>query len=354
MKKGQVTIFIILGIVILGGVMLFYLNKSKVSDFNLDSNNFVDSQNNKIIVKNYVQECLEKTSILGMYLLSSKGGQIYSYDNMLLTDHGEISYATKYDSNYYQFSDDFLSGYEAEYEGLYYEDVSLSKEFMANELDMFIEKTIPLCLRKMDIYNLEFDLDNINSISNFNINDVSISLDMPVKIIQKDKVTILNEYKMKIPFRMKKVIDVRDEIIKMILVGELKFETLTSMDLKVNILPYDGVNTIYSIYDEKSGVETNPFIFRFATQAKFNVEPKLEFIPDFVVNKGELFTYTCEAIDVDKTEIKFTSTNHLVEINQKGIITFMPVNLGIVNTTICATDFGGAKDCEIVRFKVKA
>ena len=81
MKKSQITIFIVLGIVIMIIFGLMYFVKSSTSDIALEKKinkvygDFLTSTN----IKEIVNGCLVKTTQEGVLLMGLQGGRIYDY-----------------------------------------------------------------------------------------------------------------------------------------------------------------------------------------------------------------------------------------------------------------------------------
>ena len=96
-KRGQVTIFIIVGIVILFlfAAYLYMSQEYTVEKLSSESKDAGDFQLNKLSLISYVEDCIEETINPAIDLLAIQGGLIYQEEDslILLTDDGMINYA---------------------------------------------------------------------------------------------------------------------------------------------------------------------------------------------------------------------------------------------------------------------
>jgi hypothetical protein len=137
--------------------------------------------------------------------------------------------------------------------------------------------------------------------------------------------------------------------------GMVGFPLLTSFDTEVNVVPYDTVTLIYSIYDNSSVIGDAPFFFNFAVKVYGNSAPRLDFIPDFVLKKGSTFEYQLEASDEDDDDVmRFYSDSALIDINQEtGKFSFTPLVSGEYEISVCVQDKYLAEDCKTMKFMIK-
>lgn len=329
-KRGQIAYFLIIGMMIaIAASFIFYIGSNKVKS----SAKVPELQFETAPIKNYVESCINKVAIPGIYLLASKGGYIYSYDKILNTEHKQIAYHSDLDK-----------------------DVSPSKEFMERELSKFVKDSLDLCIRHFQVfnyYNWEIGQSEIKTI--ISSNDISIDAKYPIIItLGKSKVTI-SDFKQNVPIRLGHILDVKNKILSIIKNnGMINITALSSYDVEVNVLPYDENNLVYSIYDNRSSIAGSPFFFSFATKIDGNLAPELDFIPDFVLTKGKQFTYDVNATDIDNDQLSFSSNNNFINIDLKtGIISFIPQTSGLLESEICVADKYLAKDCQTVKFMVE-
>ena len=166
-KKGQITIFIIIGIVLLVAVgFLFYYQTQivergdiqRIFSFGLDVTP----------IEQYVQSCLKTVSLDAIENISEQGGY-YNLDNVLSTD------SSLYSTAYYFYEDRVLIP---------------NKKKVEEEIENYINEHILFCISDFDAFreqgfNISFGYTE-NSVT-LNPNEVIISMNMPVEITKQDQ-----------------------------------------------------------------------------------------------------------------------------------------------------------------------
>lgn len=333
LKKSQISVFVIISLIIVSGMIFIYSkhygSQKNELDFNANDINSLDLSETS--VKNYVQDCLDKNTKLGVFYLADKGGYIYNYDYILFAENKQIAYSLKNKIN-----------------------VAPSESFMKNELKHFLQESMVLCVKNYQIENQEYNLLVEEPIVNIEFYDesVDVDLDFPV-IINKDKNNKeISKYRVVLPIRFNHILKIRDEISSK-QKGYIDFEKLISYDVEINTFSYDKTNLIYSIYDNKSNIDDVPFIFNFAIESDDNSAPKFEFIPDFVLTINKEFNYKLNAVDIDDDELVFYSKGQLLKVDSKfGNISFTPNQIMNYKFDVCVKDTSGDEDCEQIYFKV--
>ena len=77
MQKGQVTIYVIIGLVIIIVIGLIYwsTNKQKIDKIQ-NQDNLQILNNHANMIKNYIEQCLSYSVVNGIYLIGAQGGFI--------------------------------------------------------------------------------------------------------------------------------------------------------------------------------------------------------------------------------------------------------------------------------------
>lgn len=329
-EKGQATLFIVIGllIVIVTGIALylvFYDSGEKLENAMRTSQNLPFEPG---AVETFVETCLKDVSVPGIYLLANNGGYIYEYSNLLLAENKQISYHLDY--------------------GAY---TAPSTEFMEKELSTFIKNSMLSCLDHFHAFE-EYRLKTGEMTVESSISKESISIKMkyPIIITAEKAVIELSKFSEVFPVRLGRILSVRDDIIGMIQEDKgTDLDLLTQHDMRVTLLPYDSRSTVYSIYDNQSSIDNHPFVFNFAVKIESNNAPELAFLPDFVVRQGKLFVYDVNASDADEDTLTFFSNSS--EINaQTGVLSIAPQETTTLR--ICARD-GKAEDCKNMKLIVQ-
>ncbi|MBU0615396.1 MAG: hypothetical protein KJ601_04850 [Nanoarchaeota archaeon] len=301
-SKGQLTIFIIFGFVILIAIgFLFYIRgatlveRAQVEEVPLEVQP----------VKNFVEACLEEVAVPGIYLLGEQGGYIYGYDQLLMTDNLQVAYHLEYDK-----------------------DVSPTTEFMENEISRFVKRSLPLCIDNFTGFEyLGFEHGEIEVDTIIAEKDVVVKVYYPIKVIQQDSNTTISVFYANYPIRLSHILDIKDGIILISNQSDMiDLDYLSSHDVEITVLPYDKNNIVYSIHDNQSDIEEAPFIFNFAVKSDYveNLLPFVDDIKDKVAYPDALFDMQIFAYDPEGTTLHFEDNTALFNIDQTGRIGFMP------------------------------
>jgi len=99
-KRGQITVFILLGLVILGLVVGFLVLKSKVTETELSTGDVVEKTPTDLRpVHNFVHECMERVLIDGLKRVGEHGGYIEPLNEELSGKSFEVDYFNPTDSD---------------------------------------------------------------------------------------------------------------------------------------------------------------------------------------------------------------------------------------------------------------
>ena len=124
-KKAQVTIFIVIGIVILIVLGLVFYFSSDDAEKRL----FTDTDEEVVAVQNFIEQCLDAVAVPGVYLLAAQGGFIYLPEDHLQGDFGNVAYS-------YSFGENKL----------------IAKNSMAEQLNQYIMSTFPGCINNFESF----------------------------------------------------------------------------------------------------------------------------------------------------------------------------------------------------------
>lgn len=185
-SKSQVTIFIIIAIILIGGIVTYLIFKNNVNSDNISSN--LQPVYDKFLF------CLEETAISGVDILESQGGYIY-VDELKFesgSSHMPFSSQLNFLGNpipYWYY----ISGNNIEKEQV------PTKSKMEEELAKFIDSKIKNC--KFDKYyeqGFEIQGNEPKTIVKINDDNIEITLDMPLSI-QKEKESVqINTHSLKV------------------------------------------------------------------------------------------------------------------------------------------------------------
>ena len=336
-KRGQITIFLVVGILILivVALILFLTTNTATEEVKTELQD-VTSGNFQSRIISFTESCLKDVAEPGMYLLGMQGGILY-LDNpktVLLTDNALINYG-------------YLNGVD-----------HISTSFMERQFNTFIEKNLPSCLDDYSIFEEQGVIFNekgsIKSDVKFVLNKAIIHIDYETKFqLAGDEVSI-SSYGIQLPFRVGKVVEKSKELIEDYDGNPTSITPRSTDNFFVTVHPYDKETLLYSIADEGQLNEDAPFTFMFAVKNEIqNLPPKLTFVPNFVVRKGEEFSYKADATDPNNDLLFFTTNDQVFSISPNGLLRFTIPVKGEHKFTIKVEDQGGLIDEQEVTITVE-
>lgn len=330
-KRGQVTIFLVVGIVILAIFASILYFTSYVRQTKLEDEATVHPLTARVRpqITSFVESCIQETAVPGIYFLGIQGGIIYPDDpsTLLLTENAVLNYG-------------YLNGIN-----------QLDTEKMEEQLNRFVEENVHLCLdfssfAARGIFVTEKKLPKVESILHF------------------DKVVLNLKYKLEATSGGDTLrVDFFSAIIELPL-GKLREQAMEVIDAHgtpgkelpvldgtfLTVFPFDITTTIYSLSEE---AVDPPIVFMFAVQKEVNTPPQLDAIPNQVIRAGERFAYQLTAHDAENDLLTFSSDSPLFPITGVGIIEAAPEETGTFIVTFTVEDTQGEKDEQEVRFVVQ-
>jgi len=328
-KKGQITVFIIIGIIFLAVVLLIFLIVPGYVKLPFLVSSEEDS------VKNFVSSCIMPTAVQGIKLAGLQGGYINVPENSLAADYSTVAY-------YYNNGEVTVP----------------TKEKIETEISYFIDNTINLCLKNLSVFEEQGYLVSMGNIIAYTLireNDVVIKLDLPITIEKAGKLTRVNDYSETVPIRLGHVHDIATLITQKTF-EEPEFVDMTfisSFDVKVDILPQEKGKFVYSIIDSKSAIENESYIFLFAVSVVINQPPVLN-IPDTIeLAEGEPKAIQLTATDPEGDLLSFSDDSALFDITPQGAVLVYPEIPGEYDITITVDDRHGNVISKLVKFVVK-
>lgn len=339
-KKAQVTLFIIVGLIILIilGVAWYYFS---------DQTQIEDKQSENYQIKHqvevYVQECLEQILIPGLYLFGYQGGRFYEdqefkqpaiFEKNLLTQERVLPYYV-------------IEGQKT----------MPTLVEMQDQLANYVEKNLPLCTdwSEFTAQGIVIQEKGPQAQAFIKKDEVTIAVNYPVQIITEEGEQMLGSVAKTLPFRLGQILEIAEKMSNLIAVEPEKshlsdFMKLNQIyDVMISIVAYDEESTAYSIYDEKTKLDHKaPFIFWFAAkntmdtrQSRMNTAPRIKNLKDFTLKKSVKFEYELEAFDKEGDAVLFVSNNPEIPIQPDGTFSFTPQTKGRKTVMIRATDTRG-------------
>ncbi len=331
-KRGQLTVFIIIGIVLVILITCLFFLVSKYTE-QQGEQQFVVKVSDKSSVKYFAESCVEKVSAPGIYLLAKNGGFVYDPDyfpstGMLITE--------KYILNYHDENN--------------IDPVSEKKQIQ-DELNKFIADSFKGCLSDFELFREYFDFEygEIDVKTRVNEDNVEVNINYPITIIEGSKKTELSEFSKVLPIRLGYVLDVKNTILEKTKNNDkINLGELSSHGVDVSLMSYDESTLVYSIYDLDSNVNDKVFVFNFAVENSFveNKIPIVNDISDQTAYVSELFYLDVGGHDPENQRLTYEDETVLFDIGMNGKIMFTPVSGDVGNYEIPITISDGVNEVE--------
>ena len=238
-KRGQVTIFIIIAIILIAGVSLYFIFRDKID---ISSQDVATEP-----IVNFVQECIDQTFEDSLVAIANKGGYSrYNYVEKINED----------DITYYIF------------EG---ENYMPSKKRVETEIAEYFERKFFLCTRhfiNFENYYIEEGFLETDVI----INDdyVELKVDYPIIITQGDETSRIDDFESEISVRFGVLYNVISEFIlqhrstEKICLGCLN--SAIEEDIFVDMETYYGGEVVFTFRDDRSKLNNKPLEWVFANK----------------------------------------------------------------------------------------
>ena len=336
-KRGQITLFIILGFVLLivGLFLYFVATEEEGYDLQKESN----FQNQVSAIKFYVSRCLEDESSFALFVLGMQGGNI---------DLPAYHFSSKsFDTSYLYFNGDSKLP---------------SIEEIEEQLSDYITTNIHDCADFSKFNNVDIVEDEINIETVLGYNDVRFRMNWPLTIKQGTLASQISDFSVTTPVRFLSIYRIIQNIINATKIHPEVIDTFNLLNqntTRIDFVIFNDDTVLYLIVDNQSRLNVGqPYTFLFATNISINKSknkaPKLGDIPTLVGIKGNLFTYDVDAIDFDNDTLTYSLLSPLFDINpNNGLINFTPTDfhIGIHFVKISVND-GLNSDSAIVKFMI--
>jgi uncharacterized protein YneF (UPF0154 family) len=241
-KKGQVTIFIIIAILIMALVAGFFIFREKFN-FNI----FLNKNPVELMpIQQDIEKCLNLVLQDATKLVGLQGGYIIPPTNALETNFSYIAYG-------YYLGQNTLA----------------SKAKIQNEIASYIDLTIPSCFdaRNYPLYSIKTQTPK--AVVKINENSIEASLTYPLSVYNGDNTYRIDPaYKSGYKVPLNSMIYISQKIIEREIQnpGSIDFSFLGNFNYDISILNEDNDIVVYSITDYNTN--NGGYVFRFANKIK--------------------------------------------------------------------------------------
>lgn len=332
-KKGQITIFIIIGIVLVLGTALYLILSERLT------RPYADIEIGETPLNIIMENCLEKTAEQGILFIGTQGGYYNLTEEYIVTDYSSVPY-------YLQKEKEEIP----------------SKEKIASEIARYIEDNIFYCIGNFSEIEKEgFTLVEAPPSADVMIDDyaVQVDLDLPIKIIKDNAEIELPKFSKTISSSIGKIHDLAVKIIDMEKQdpGWIDLSSISNTEFKVDIIPETEEDMIYIIKDNQQIDGQDNFSLLFATSQEKNNPPIIKGIAraglTVRLKDAQDYNLQVEAADPDNDKITFYDDTAMFDITETGTISFTPDVTGEFEVLITVEDEHGARESQIITFIVE-
>lgn len=326
-KRGQITIFLVIGIIILllAAGFFFIFSKIKKAPLEVEAEEARKFLGVPGTVQNFVEKCIKATVDPAIYLLAIQGGVIYPEKDslILLTDYGLINYA-------------WINGVSG-----------LFREKMEKDLATYLEENIDFCLIDFESFKrqnitVEPDYRKIQAEIIIQKSTIKAELTLPLQIVLSNgDIATINAFSA----QQQSSLGAMVEVIEALKFPDLGPQDFFDLPYQPVILPFDESVTIYSL----SRTDPNePLSFFFAVRNDFpkNEPPTLAFIPDKTFRVGDIWQEELLADDPNNDILSYSSDSSTFLVSKEGAIDAELTTAGIFEVTFTVEDGRGGKDAQ--------
>lgn len=250
-NKSQITIFILIGLVILlSAIFLLYL-KSNVGEkerAQIDKN--IKAPFELQPIKAFVDDCLKEVAENGLILIGKQGG----YYNLPKNSVKNHLFKTAY----------------------YYNKIKLmpSLTTIENEISSYINEGLDLCINNFTIFEkLGYDISQkrINAKTTISKEGVFISVNLPLEIKKNEVSQKIENFNLNVPYvHLKTIHNISEEMVNEFMEDEAGvclsclYELSRKNNIYANMLDYLNNTLIFTLKDYNISLKDKPYNFTFA------------------------------------------------------------------------------------------
>jgi len=245
-KRGAVTIFIIIGILILVTVAIFIFFMQGRSKNEITTQTDINAV--KMSLTKYTDKCVFDTGLLGLRLLGARGGYLsrpkYIYE---------------------------LSSHNTSY--LFYKGENLLPTIteMENDISQFVNAYLPVCMNYSEYDGYEIVAHEPNTETIISSGKVAFNVDWNIQIASGDMEGYISEFNAVVPLDLHKFHNTSAEIVKRTEMNPNFIDQIHLLEQNMNITyTIDYETVVYSIQDVQMNKDEFDYMYVFAVNINEN------------------------------------------------------------------------------------
>lgn len=325
MKKGQITLFIIIGVILILAISTFFIffNNNVEQDLNTVSNQ--ESSNLNL----FVEDCLSETLKKGLYEIGMLGGFRTMPLANFFSEYGEAAY------HYYQ--------------GL---NLAPTIEDVQQNLEDYIYDEIQYCFMNfIEFKNMGYEVET----GDLNVNvilaqeDVSVNLNYPINLIQNEERINLNNFNTRTNVKLRQVWELGNEIINLIVEEPLYIHSteilylMEEYDMQVNSVLFEEEGAVVYIIEDYDSIiwPDVHLVYIFVSEIDTTDVPPVILLDQFeyytIVN--EELNINIEAYDPNGNYLTYYVSGEHASIGlYSGNLNFLSDEEGVFNLIVNVSD----------------
>lgn len=319
-KKAQISVFIIIGIVIIIALVAYFAVTNKSISPQAAQKMSLQSKS----INSFVQSCLTQKSEEAVFILGLQGGQIFFTGPNIDYDDESIAFGS-YDGQ------DILP--------------SVSEEEM--QIEYYVKTSLPSCIQNFSEFRtqgLEISDGNISVNVSIAKKTVYVELFYPLEVNNAGVKNHFDKFSSTVNVPLGEIISTARQMIFDLQSDPdwISLTDLTNSNYKIDIIPYNSSVFLYSIvYPQSFGKD---YVFFLGVKPKLNQPPDIMAPSRMVFFDGVKQSVTISAYDPEMKNVTFEDDTALFDINSStGVIDVEPEIPGEYNVTITASDPQGNK-----------
>ena len=240
-KRGQLTIFIIIAILVVASVTLFFVLRGTIQIPGKSLNHETTE------IQNFVQECLDDSLEEVVFRIGEGGG--YYFPPKVSTPLLEVPYYIKNNKN-----------------------LMPTKEKIENEISKYVSRELIFCLGDFSLFpEYEITKGEITAKTIIEPERVVVDVNYPLTIIKGETKSKIEDFSSEVPIRLGIVYDAIAEFVNEDITTEGEcvsclLKVLSENNLYSNSFDYDNKTNIFIIRDYDSKVNKKEFVYVFANE----------------------------------------------------------------------------------------
>jgi len=319
-KKGQITVFIGIAIVMLiaVGAVIYFMQKEVAPEH--IRRLIVDVPEMAKPIAAYIYSCIDAVAPAGIIAISLGGGYIFSPES-IETEYGSISYGFRKGRN-----------------------TLPSIEEIQNQLSSYMGAAVLNCfdISLFEKQGYAIELAEITTQTQIVAEKVIFTINMPTKITKEESTIELTDFAYEAKLPLGRLYNLAQQTVENLQENPEGLELTYTQGIKeeIELLPIDIENFVVAIRDPETIIQREPLTFLFATEHAINEAPKFTNLPNTLeFNENQLASFKVEAEDPEDDPTTFAADPTLFDINNEtGAFSFTPEIPDTYNIEFTVTD----------------